>query len=89
MSTVNRGGTACFYWIGIAAALACCALVLAGNTELLWRFEHRAIPVSWMIGGAAILAFLAAEYCDVVHSRPREAADPTPQLSPEWETVDS
>ena len=51
-----------FYWIGIAMSVACLALVLARNTELLGRFEHANIPGSWLAGAAAIAAFLVAEY---------------------------
>ena len=53
-----------FYWIGIAMAVACVFLILAGNTESLWRFEHARIPLSWVAGAVAMLAFLLAELCD-------------------------
>ena len=52
------------YWIGVAMAVACAVLVFAKNTELLWRFEHAAFPLSWAAGIGAILAFLAVEFCD-------------------------
>jgi hypothetical protein len=52
-----------FYWIGIALTLSCFALVLAGNTTLLWRFEHTGFPLSWACGALAIVSFLAAEVC--------------------------
>jgi hypothetical protein len=53
-----------FYWIGMAMAAACIVLVLAGNTERLWRFEHAHIPLSCVSGIVAMLAFVMAEYCD-------------------------
>jgi len=67
MSSVKRKSTAGsywttgFYWIGVVMAIATFALILAGNTDLLWRFEHRGLPLSWAVAGAAVLAFLAAE----------------------------
>ena len=73
MSTARRTWIAVFYWIGVAMTLACFAFVLAGNTELTGRFEHRGFPLSWAFGGAAIFAFLAAEACHSVFSHPREA----------------
>jgi hypothetical protein len=53
-----------FYWIGVASSLACFFLVFARNTEFGWRFEHSNIPLSWLAGAVAILAFLAAEFLD-------------------------
>jgi hypothetical protein len=68
MSTVKRIWTAGFYWIGMAMTLACFAFVLAGNTELVWRFEHTRLPLSWMFAGGAVFAFLAAEFSDSTFS---------------------
>ena len=51
------------YWIGVAMTLACFALLLAGNTEVLWRYEHSGFPLSWAAGVIAVLSFLAAEFC--------------------------
>ena len=87
-STTQRSWTAGFYWIGVASTLACVAFVLAGNTELVWRFEHTGLPLSWAFGGAAILAFLVDEFCDSTASLPSEAEDRRSQLSPEWEAVE-
>lgn len=53
-----------FYWFAIAMATACVALVISGNTSLVWRFEHIGVPASWVAGAVAILAFLAFEYLD-------------------------
>jgi MFS family permease len=76
-----------FYWIGIVMSLACFAAVLAGNTEVLWRFEHTGFPMSWAFGVIAVLAFLAAEVCPpppyVSAAREEEYS-----LSPEWEAVE-
>jgi len=69
-------------------ALACLAVVLAGNTELVWRFEHSGFPLSWVLAGAALLAFLATEFCDFTASVPDEAEDASSQFSSEWETVE-
>lgn len=66
--------------------LACLAFIVTGNTELLWRFEHTRLPLSWLFGGAAVLAFLAFEFCE---SAPvREAEERSSQPSPEWEAVE-
>ena len=50
MSTAKRNWTVGLYdgsyWIGVAMTLACFALVVAGNTELIWRFEHTRLPLS-------------------------------------------
>jgi hypothetical protein len=54
---------AVLYWSGVTMAVACFALVFAGNTLLVWRFEHAGLPLSWVAGAVAILAFMAAEFC--------------------------
>jgi len=91
MPTLRRVRTSvffdAFYWIGVAMAIACLAFVLAGNTEVLWRFEHVGIPVSWAFGAVALLAFVAAEVCP----EPSIASDATEaDVSPahEWEAVE-
>jgi hypothetical protein len=61
-----------FYWAGVALAFACLLLLLAGNTEIGWRLEHANLPVSWLAGALAILAFLAAEYLDSTEATPAE-----------------
>jgi hypothetical protein len=88
MSTPERSWTTGFYWIGVAMTLTCFALVLAGNTELGWRFEHRGFPLSWAFAGAAVLAFLAAEFCHSVFSLSSDAEDRSSQLSTEWEATE-
>jgi len=67
-----------FYWIGVTTTMACFALVLARNTELIWRFEHAGIPLSWLAGVVAILAFLGAEYSDSTPTTPTET-EPSPE----------
>ncbi len=52
------------YWVGIAMAIACVGMIAAGNTNVLWRLEHTRLPLSWVMGIAAVLAFLAAELSD-------------------------
>jgi hypothetical protein len=78
MSTVRRNWITAFYWIGVITTLGCFALVLAGNTELAWRFEHRAFPVSWVLAGAAVISFLAAEACHSVFSGPQRETEESP-----------
>jgi hypothetical protein len=77
-----------FYWIGVASVLACVAFALAGNTEFGWRFEHTGFPMSYALGLAAILAFLAFEVCDSTVSSPSAVEERSSELSPEWETVE-
>lgn len=77
-----------FNSIGVVLTLACFAVVVAGNTELLSRFEHTGFPLSWILAGAAVLAFLATEFCDSSASLPEEAEDFEPQFSSEWEAVE-
>jgi threonine/homoserine/homoserine lactone efflux protein len=88
VSVAQRSWTAAFYWIGVAMTLACLVLIVAGNTELLWRFEHARLPLSWVFAGGAVLAFLAFEFCESAPSVPRGAEDRSSQLSPELETVE-
>ena len=47
-----------FYWIGVVMAFACVALILAGNTEPVYRFEHAHFPLLWPFAGIAVLVFL-------------------------------
>jgi len=77
-----------FYWIGIAMTLLCFGLILAGNTELAWRYEHRSLPVSWQVAAGAVLAFLTAEFCHVAFSRDDMKNEQGSQLSIDWEPGD-
>jgi hypothetical protein len=89
MSTGKRIWIAAFYWIGVATALACFGLVLAGSTELLWRFEHRGFPLSWALAGVSILAFLGAEFCSSAFPLPSRVEDRSSQPSPELAAAES
>jgi hypothetical protein len=92
LSTTKRNWTVGFYagffWLGIVMTLASLALILAGNTELLYRFEHTRFPLSWACAGLAVLAFCATELCHPAESRTSEAEDESLQLAPEWEAVE-
>jgi hypothetical protein len=83
MSTTRRNWITVFYWIGVAMTLACFAFILAGNTELAGRFEHRGFPLSWIFGGVAVVAFLAAEACHSAFSHPEEAPLPAELIAVE------
>ena len=87
MSTAKRISS--FYWIGVAMTLACFAFVLAGNTDVVGRFEHRGFPLSWAFGGFAVLAFLGAEFSRSASSRPSGAEDRSMQVSPELAAAES
>jgi hypothetical protein len=83
MSTAKQNWAISFYWIGVAATLACFALVLSGNTDLAWRFEHRGFPASWMFAGAAVIAFVLAEVGSSAGSAsvaPEEMSGMTPEF---------
>jgi hypothetical protein len=88
MSFARRIGIG-FYWIGWAATMACLAIILTGNMELVWRFEHRGFPLSWVFAGIAVLAFLVAEFSDSVPALRDEAKVPVLQPAPEWDTAGS
>ena len=88
MSTVQRSWATGFYWIGVAMTLACLVFIAAGNIELLWPFEHVGLPLSWVLAGSAILAFLAFEICDISSAWSSKAEGESSQLSPEWEAVE-
>jgi hypothetical protein len=76
------------YWIGLAMTLSCFAVVLASNTELIWRFEHRALPLSWILAGGAVLAFLAAELYGTVSPHASASEAGSSELSPEFEAAE-
>jgi hypothetical protein len=89
MSTARQKWATAFYWIGVTTALASLVLVLGGNTEFAWRFEHSGFPLSWALAGCAVLAFLAFEICEYGSSVPSEAEAPSSQLYPEWEALET
>jgi hypothetical protein len=89
MSRAKRNWIDGLYWIGTAMALACFALVFAGNTELLWRTEHGVFPLSWAIGAGSVLAFLAYELVPSASSRSSEAEDRIYQPYTDWEVAES
>jgi hypothetical protein len=94
MSTAKGNLIAGSYWTGIAMTLVCLALMLAGNTDPVWLFEHRGFPLSWVFGCAAIFAFLVCELCQSVFPRPSdprrdETEEHESQFAPAWESAES
>jgi hypothetical protein len=87
MASIRRNCEAGFYWVGIAMTLASLALILTGNSDLGWRFEHQGFPLSWAFAAAAILAFLATEHSPA-SSHPSEAEGNSPQFSPDFEVAE-
>lgn len=77
-----------FCGLGLVMTLATLALILAGNTEFAYRFEHTRFPLSWGFAAVAILAFLAAEFCQPGYTQTREAEPEDAELIPEWEAVE-
>ena len=65
------------YWIGVSLSVGCVALVFSG--------DRTGMPMSWVLGGFAIAAFLAAELCHLTSDR---QAEETPKMSrwPEGKT---
>jgi hypothetical protein len=53
-----------FYFFGIVMSVGCLSLIFSGNTGIIWRYEHIGVPLSWVTGACAILAFVAFEYCE-------------------------
>jgi hypothetical protein len=93
MSTTRLSRAAGLYvrlfWVGATLAIACLALVCAGNTEPLYRFEHTRLPLSWIVGGIAMFAFLAAEFYHPADSVPNKTEDRLSQLALEWESFEA
>jgi hypothetical protein len=63
---------ACFFWIAMVLTLACIAVVVSRDSELIWPWEARDFPLSGVLAGAAALAFLATELCHSLSSEPKE-----------------
>jgi hypothetical protein len=91
MSAFGRTGNTILYdtlyCTGVVMTLACLAFVLAGNTEVLWQLEHTRIPLSWVLGGIAVLSFLAAEICPLPSEASSEMEDEY-FTSPEYEAIE-
>jgi hypothetical protein len=59
-----------FYWAGVSLTMGCIALVVADHTGLMASWvDHSGVPLSWMLAGAAIAAFIGAEVCHRVSDR--------------------
>jgi hypothetical protein len=83
MPTTRRNRTAhAFYWFGVIMALACVAIVLAGSTEMVYRFEHERFSLLWAFAGATVVAFLAAELWRPADSFMSEPEHGNPQVAP-------
>jgi hypothetical protein len=61
-----------FHWIGVAAAVVCFGLIVAGHSPLASRFEYTRLPVSWVVAGLAIFALLMAELCNSASATQQE-----------------
>ena len=75
-------------WIGVVLTVACLAAVLAGDTELIGRFEHAALPLSWVLAGGAAIAFFATELCDPERPEAEADEDSSGQFSSEWQMAE-
>lgn len=66
MSNIRRQNAGLFpglYWTGMVMTLSSFALILLSNTDFGYGFEHTRVPLSWMLGGMAVVAFVVAELC--------------------------
>ena len=96
MSTNDRSWptlSAGFHCAGMVMTLTSVTFILAGNTDLFYRFEHNPFPLSWAIAVLAILAFVVAELTSPTkvlecEALARDAKDESSRFAPEWEAVD-
>jgi hypothetical protein len=63
-----------FFWIGVVFAVASLSVVASSNTLFISQLEHRQVPLSGMLAGAAILALMVAERCNAVAPQPSPPA---------------
>lgn len=49
------------YWLGVILAVSCGSIILVGHTTLLDHSSQEHGPLSWVLGGLAILSFAAYE----------------------------
>jgi hypothetical protein len=88
MSTSERNWATGFCCIGVVMTVACLALILAGNTESAYRFEHTGFPLSWACAAGAVLAFLAAELCQSADSSTDVEEPAHPEIAPRMDAVE-
>lgn len=70
-----------FFWIGTIVVVACLSVVVAGHTVFGSGLEQMPIPLSWILAGAAMIAFSFAEYCNaawVTRAEPAATIKPVP-----------
>jgi hypothetical protein len=73
----------------VALTFGCFALILDGNSELLYRLEHSRFPLSRAVAGGAIFGFLLAEFCHPAEPVRAEAVDETAEIELAWEGVEA
>jgi hypothetical protein len=68
----------------VMMAFACIAVVLVGNTQTVYRFEHTRFSLLWAFAGVTVIAFLAAELCIVFsgNDKPGDGSSQVPQAPP-------
>ena len=85
----NAGFFTVLYWIGIAMTLSCVALILMGNTDFAYSFEHTGLPLSWTLAGIGVLAFIVAELFHPFVSTTGEDEDAISQPVPECDAIEA
>jgi hypothetical protein len=59
------------YWAGVILSVACVGLVLTGKPA-----SASQLPLSWLAGIFAVLAFLSAEWCNSLFAASKELQRP-------------
>jgi hypothetical protein len=88
MSSAKLSGKAAgFFWVGVVLTLTTITLVFAHNTQGGRPFEREHLPLLWVFGVLAAVAFLATELCESVSRRSSAANDQRPQPVPATDKV--
>jgi hypothetical protein len=64
------------YWLGVILAVACGSIIVVEHVTVLRRFEPEQIPSSLVVGGLAILAFVAGELVNSIGDRRGQTGTP-------------
>jgi hypothetical protein len=71
---VSRRLAGFFFWTGIVMSVLSILLIVYRDAKLIWPWEQGTIPLSWLLAGAAALAFLATEIAHAKANRKNVSA---------------